>query len=264
MKKITKSKKPKSPEPVRLQKYLSMAGVASRRAAEALIEEGKVRVNGKTVTELGTKVDPEKHRVSVSGKPVNIVTRKAYYLFYKPVGCLTTVKDDQGRPTIFHYLKKIREKVFPVGRLDFNTEGLLILTNDGDLANIISHPSRKVEKTYLARVRGIPEESKLKKLERGVILPEGGKTAPLKVSLARTTGKNAWVQIKLTEGKNRQIHQMCELIGHPVSKLKRIKIGFLDTSGLRPGDYRSLSEKEIYRLKSARKKEKTVEKTRAY
>ncbi len=238
-------------EPVRLQKFLSMGGIASRRTSEKMIKDGLVRVNGHIIREMGTKVDPQKDTVIVQGKPVKIQGEYSYYLFYKPVGCLTTVKDDKDRATIFHYLKNIKEKVFPVGRLDFNTEGLLLITNDGELANTLSHPSHKVEKTYLARVSGIPKETALKKLERGgLTLPDGKKTAPMKVALVRTTGKNAWVQFKLSEGKNRQIREMCARVGHPVSKLKRVKIGYLNCAGLRPGDYRTLDRNEISGLRS--------------
>lgn len=236
--------------PVRLQKLLSMAGVASRRAAEKMIEEGLVRVDGEIVREMGVKVDPEKGSVTVKGKPLKVMDRKIYFLFYKPLGCLTTVRDDKERPTIFHFLKGIKEKVFPVGRLDFNTEGLLIITNDGELAQALSHPSYKLEKTYEAKVRGVPKEETLKKLEGGIVLDDGEKTSPLKASLLRTTGKNAWLQFRLWEGKNRQIRRMCERIGHPVIKLKRTGIGFLKCSGLQPGDYRHLEEKEISKLRS--------------
>lgn len=236
--------------PVRLQKLLSMAGVASRRASEKMIEEGVVRVDGKIVREMGTKVDPEKGSVTVRGKPVRAMGRKIYFLFYKPLGCLTTAKDDKERPTVFHFLKGIKEKVFPVGRLDFNTEGLLLLTNDGELAQALSHPSYKLEKTYQAKVRGVPKEETLKKLEGGIVLDGGEKTAPLKAFLLRTTGKNAWVEFRLREGKNRQIRRMCERVGHPVSKLKRTGIAFLKCTGLQPGDYRHLSEREISKLRS--------------
>jgi len=236
-------------EPIRLQKFLSMAGIASRRAAEKMIAEGKVRVNGKITREMGTKVIPGRDSVAANGRPVSIKSEMVYFLFYKPRGCLTTVTDDRNRITIFHYLRNMKEKVFPVGRLDFNTEGLLIITNDGDLAHAMSHPSFKIEKTYLARVRGIPREEKLRKLEDGFILSGGKKTAPLKASLVRTTGNNAWIQFRLREGKNRQIRDMCERIGHTVSKLKRVKIGPLTCTGLKPGEYRHLSQKEKSRLK---------------
>ncbi len=254
MKKIEKEEKSlKKTEPIRLQKFLAMAEVASRRASEKLIEEGAVRVNGRIVRELGTKVDPQSDEVLVNGKKIGINDQKVYYLFYKPVGCLTTAKDDKNRATIFHYLTGVKKKIFPVGRLDYNTEGILILTNDGELSHALSHPSFKVEKTYLARVSGIPKENSLRKLERGMMMPDGKKTAPLKASLVRTTGKNAWIELKLSEGRKRQIREMCSLIHHSVSKLKRVGIGFLDASDLRPGDYRTLSQREVARLKSLTK-----------
>lgn len=249
MKKMKTEKIVGKTEYIRLQKYLSMAGIASRRAAEKMMEEGLVRVNGKIAKEPGTKVDPDHDAVTVRGKLAKVALKKSYYLFYKPVGCLTTVKDDKERITIFHYLKGLKEKVVPVGRLDFNSEGLLLLTNDGELAHAMTHPSRHLVKTYHVRVRGIPPENKLKKLEGGFILDDGEKAAPLKATLIRTTGKNAWIQFELREGKYRQIRRMCEKIGHTVSKLKRVEIGPLKCAGLRPGEYRHLEQKELSRLK---------------
>lgn len=234
----------------RLQKILAQAGVASRRKAEGLILGGRVKVNGQVVTLLGTKVDPSKDKVAVDGKPVTGPEKKAYILLNKPAGYVTTVKDPQGRPTVVKLLKGIKERVFPVGRLDYETEGLLLLTNDGDLAYALTHPKYGVEKVYLAQVVGVPGPDKLGKLRRGVSL-EDGITAPAKVRRLAIIEGNAVLELKIHEGRNRQVRRMCESIGHPVMKLQRITLGSLTLESLPLGAYRHLKHQEVEELKRA-------------
>lgn len=232
----------------RLQKYLAHAGVASRRHCEQLILKGKVSVNGQVVTELGTKVDPVKDKVMVDGKPVSRGNEKVYILLYKPGGYVTTVKDPEGRKTVLDLLRGIRERVYPVGRLDYDTEGLLLLTNDGELTHALTHPSRRVDKTYLARVEGVPSENELEKLRRGILL-EDGMTAPAKVQLLKVQDNTAWLEITIHEGRNRQVRRMCEQTGHPVLFLKRVRLGFLTLAGLTVGKYRILRPREVAKLR---------------
>ncbi|MDA8210396.1 MAG: pseudouridine synthase [Clostridia bacterium] len=233
----------------RLQKYLAHAGVASRRHCEELILKGKVAVNGQVVTELGTKVDPVKDQVLVNGKPVSIAKTKVYILLYKPGGYVTTVKDPEGRKTVIDLLKGIRERVYPVGRLDYDTEGLLILTNDGELTHALTHPSRQVDKTYLAIVQGVPAEDGLEQLRRGIRL-EDGMTAPAGVRLLKVEQDKAWLEITIHEGRNRQVRRMCEQIGYPVLFLKRVRLGFLTLDGLTVGKYRTLRPREVAKLRA--------------
>ena len=233
----------------RLQKYLANAGVASRRHCEELILKGKVAVNGQVVTELGTKVDPVKDQVLVNGKPVSIAKTKVYILLYKPGGYVTTVKDPEGRKTVIDLLKGIRERVYPVGRLDYDTEGLLILTNDGELTHALTHPSRQVDKTYLAIVQGVPAEDGLEQLRRGIRL-EDGMTAPAGVRLLKVEQDKAWLEITIHEGRNRQVRRMCEQIGYPVLFLKRVRLGFLTLDGLTVGKYRTLRPREVAKLRA--------------
>ncbi|MBI3599130.1 MAG: rRNA pseudouridine synthase [Nitrospinae bacterium] len=244
----------------RLQKIISQAGIASRRDAERLILEGRVTINGTAVRELGSKANPIADDIRVDGKKVGrgFSLAKIYILLNKPRGCVTTVSDDRGRPTVIDLLRDIKTKVYPVGRLDFNTEGILLLTNDGDFAYRLAHPSHKIPKTYAVKVTGIPTEKELERLSRGIYLPpplltkEGKKgrykTSPADVSIGRTTGKNSWLTITIHEGKKRQVRMMCEFIGHPVIKLKRIRYGFLELKGLKTGEYRYLSNGEVKRL----------------
>ncbi len=236
---------------IRLQKFLSQVGVGSRRKSERMIQQGVVSVNGHVVTELGTKIDPQKDKVSIQGKrigkpPQEFIT----ILLYKPKGCLSALSDPQGRPTIKRLISNIHFRLFPVGRLDFNTEGLLLLTNDGELAHILTHPSRQVEKHYLVKVRGILNRSQIQRLSRGVKLKDG-LTAPADVHLLTTTRTNCWLEIALREGKNRQIRRMCEAVGHPVLKLRRVGLAFLDLQGLAPGQYRPLTSQETNVLKKS-------------
>ena len=235
----------------RLQKILAAAGVASRREAEKIITAGRVRVNGKVVTELGCKFDAAKVRISVDGKPI-AQEAKAYYMFYKPRGVVTTMSDPQNRRSIADFVQNLPERVFPVGRLDFNTEGLLLLTNDGALAQALMHPSHEVNKTYLVKVPGIVE--KLDQLRLGVKL-EDGPTAPAIVNLRDYDHERGFTLFDITihEGRNRQIRRMCDAIGFPVRDLKRIKLGPLQLSNLGRGKFRSLSEQELSQLRKAAK-----------
>ncbi len=231
----------------RLQKILSKCGIASRRKAEEMIVEGLVTVNGIPAT-LGMKADLDKDHIKVKGKLLRSVESKVYLMFYKPVKCLTAIYDSEGRATIKDFLKRVKAKVFPVGRLDYNSEGLLILTNDGDLANAILHPKNRIPKTYLVKVEGFLEGKDILKLERGIKL-EDGITAPAKVIKTKKTKANSWIEITIYEGRKRQIRRMFERVKHPVMKLMRTKINGLELGNLKPGEYRYLVPEEIKRLK---------------
>jgi 23S rRNA pseudouridine2605 synthase len=236
--------------PMRLQRYLSQAGVASRRAAEALITEGRVEVNGKIVTELGTKVDPYKDLVKVSGKLVR-PEKHVYILFNKPRGCVTTLADPQKRPTILDWVK-VNERVYPVGRLDFNTEGALMLTNDGDLANALMHPRKEVPKTYHVKLQGDVDERGLQQLRDGVMLDDDDvRTAKAQVEAIErgVSERHGWLEVTITEGRNRQIHRMMEAIGQEVLRLQRVAYAGLTLEGLRPGRFRFLEPDEIADLR---------------
>jgi pseudouridine synthase len=231
----------------RLQKILSRCGVASRRKAEELILEGLVKVNGRTAT-LGMKADITRDHIKVRGRLINPVESFVYLLFHKPQGCLTATHDEEGRPTVMDYLRRVKKRVYPVGRLDFNSEGLLILTNDGDLANAILHPRSKVPKTYRVKIDGFLDEKDIKKLESGIVL-EDGRTAPAKVRVVRKLQANSWVDITIHEGRKRQVRRMFERIRHPVIRLIRTKIDGLSLGGLAPGQYRYLTADEVKNLK---------------
>jgi pseudouridine synthase len=231
----------------RLQKILAQAGVASRRGAEELITDGKVTVNGKVVTELGTKVDPLKDKITVDGRKITKQEPKTYILLNKPAGYVSTVKDPHGRPKVTDLLKGVKERVYPVGRLDAETEGLLLLTNDGDLAFGLTHPKHGVEKTYLAHVVGIPDGKKLRILRDGVRLDDGV-TSPALVRRLTVIDGNALLEIKIHEGKNRQVRRMCETLGHPIMKLQRTEVGGLTLQGVPLGTYRRLTDEEIASL----------------
>ena len=241
---------------VRLQKILSTAGIASRRTAETLIVEGRVTVNGKTVSELGSKADPDTDDIRVDGRRVKTAARRRYILLYKPRGYITTRSDPEKRPTVIDLLNKggVGEYVYPVGRLDYDSEGLLILTNDGDLAAKLTHPRHGVGREYHVRVRGVPDERALERLRRGINL-DGEKTAPADVELKTIVegerGANAMLSFVIHEGRNRQVRRMCEAVGHPVSRLKRVRIGPITDDHIRPGEFRDLSDKEIAALQRA-------------
>jgi pseudouridine synthase len=234
----------------RLQKVLARAGVASRRAAERLIVEGRVRVNGEIVTRLGTSIDPEHDAVRVDGRRIRTESRghHRYLVMNKPRGVMTTLSDPEGRPTIADLLPRQRARVFPVGRLDFQSEGLLLLTDDGELAEALMHPRNKVPKTYLAKVRGEPSTEALARLRRGVRL-DGRPTLPARVALSKP-GANAWVELTIVEGRKHQVRRMLDAVGHPVVKLRRIRYGSLALGDLAPGEVRSLTPRELAQLRA--------------
>ena len=239
--------------PERLQKILSAAGVASRRTAETLIEQGRVTVNGKTVTALGTKADFADD-IRVDGRRVKAPARRRYILLYKPRGYITTRSDPEQRPTVIDLLTKggVREYVYPVGRLDYDSEGLLLLTSDGDLASHLTHPRHGIEREYEVRVKGVPDEHDLERLSRGISL-EGRRTAPAKVVLAKVieaeSGQQAILSFVIQEGRNRQVRNMCDAIGHPVARLRRIRIGPIKDADIRPGEFRDLTPRELALLR---------------
>lgn len=228
----------------RLQKVLAKAGVASRRGAEELIRQGKVRVDGRVVTEMGTKVDSETQEIECEGVALVSQEEKVYILLHKPAGYLSTVDDPQGRPIVTDLLKNIKERVYPVGRLDLDTEGALLLTNDGELAQKILHPSHEVNKTYVAKVKGLPGKKKLDALSKGIEL-EGRKTWPASIEVLNAKTQSATIRITIHEGRKRQVRKMFEAIGHPVLKLKRTAYGQLELGELGPGKYRFLTPGDI-------------------
>ncbi|SMB98364.1 ribosomal large subunit pseudouridine synthase B [Thermanaeromonas toyohensis ToBE] len=232
---------------MRLQKYLAQAGVASRRRAEELIRAGRVKVNGETVIAMGFKVEPGRDVVEVDGKKVELRPQKVYYLLYKPAGYVSTARDPQGRPKVIDLLHGVKERVYPVGRLDYATEGLLLLTNDGDLTLRLTHPRYGVPKTYEALVEGIPDVQDLCRLTKGVKL-EDGWTSPAEVKLLWARRGKALLELTLREGRKREVRRMCAAVGHPVIKLKRTKIAFLTLEGLKPGEYRELTKEEVEHL----------------
>jgi pseudouridine synthase len=240
----------------RLQKILSAAGVASRRTAETLITQGRVSVNGTTITELGTKADPAADEIRVDGRRIKAPGRARYILLNKPRGYITSRSDPQQRPTVIDLLAKggIRDYIYPVGRLDYDSEGLLLLTSDGDLAARLTHPRHGVEREYEVRVRGVPERRLLDRLSRGILI-DGRKTAPAGVRLLRTieaaSGAQALLSLVIREGRNRQVRKMCDAIGHPVVRLRRVRIGSIADDRLKPGEFRELSEREIRGLKTS-------------
>ncbi|EMT47320.1 MULTISPECIES: 23S rRNA pseudouridine(2605) synthase RluB [Anoxybacillus] len=233
----------------RLQKVIAHAGIASRRKAEQLIVEGKVKVNGKVVTELGVKVSPQ-DRIEVDGIPLER-EEPVYYLLYKPRGVICSVKDEKGRKVVTDFFKHVNKRIYPIGRLDYDTSGLLLLTNDGEFANLLMHPRYEIEKVYIAKVKGIPAREKVKQLEKGVAL-EDGVTAPAKAKVLSIDKRKqtAIVELRIHEGRNRQVRRMFEAIGHPVLKLKRERYAFLDLKGMNPGDYRELSPHEVKQLRA--------------
>jgi 23S rRNA pseudouridine2605 synthase len=241
----------------RLQKIIATAGIASRRHAEQLITAGDVTVNGKVVTELGTKADPQKDHIKVRGKLINPSlekVEKVYVLLNKPRGYLSSVTDPEGRPTVLDLLPASLGRLYPVGRLDFNTEGLLLLTNDGEFTNFITSARNKVEKVYEAKVKGVPEEKSIDRLRRGVTLEDGVRTAPAKIRRTGETANNSWFEILLHEGKNQQIRRMFDLIGHSVIKLRRSRIGGLRDDELKAGKWRRLSASEVKLLTTTRQR----------
>lgn len=231
----------------RLQKYLASAGVASRRASETMIQEGRVAVNGKVIRELGTKIVPGKDQVTVDGKPVQPEEKLVYLLMNKPAGYITTAKDTHNRPTVLDLVADVPYRVFPVGRLDYETEGLLLLTNDGEFAYRMTHPKFKMMKTYVAVVQGVLTPERLDMLQNGVQL-EDGKTGPAKVRILRKENHKTVVEISIHEGKNRQVRRMFKAIKNPVLELKRISVGTLTLKGVNLGEYRYLNDDELKKV----------------
>lgn len=230
----------------RIQKILSQAGVASRRAAEQLMLDGRITVNGVTVRELGTKADPARDDVRVDGRRVKAPARRRYLLLNKPRGYVTTRSDPQRRPTVIDLLAGVRDYVYPVGRLDFDSEGLLILTNDGELAALLTHPRHGVARVYEARVLGAPDDHDCDRLARGVTI-DGRRAAAAEVERLGPSH----LRITVHEGRNRQVRRMCEAIGHPVEQLRRVAIGPIRDPKLRPGAWRDLRDEEVDRLRRA-------------
>lgn len=232
---------------MRLQKFLALGGVASRRGAEALIAEGKVLVNGKVITEMGFQIDPEQDTVTYNNHIVKIEETLIYVLMNKPKGYVTTVQDQFNRRKVTD-LVEVPQRIFPVGRLDYHTSGLLLLTNDGELTYRLTHPKFKVEKVYRALVKGQPSVEALRAFERGLKI-ENYITSPAKINILSKREGNCLVEITLREGRNRQVRKMCDAIGHPVIELKRVKLGKLTLGSLREGQWRLLNREEIQYLK---------------
>ncbi len=235
---------------LRLQKFLAGAGIASRREAERLILAGRVEVNGQPVDRLGTRIDPERDSVRLDGRRIRGAEQHVYYLLHKPRGYITSASDPEGRPTVVQLLRGVRERVFPVGRLDWGSEGLLILTNDGDLAQRLTHPRNHVPKTYRIKVRGIVPAEVLQEVRRGIIL-DGRRTLPAEVRRI-SSQQNSWLEVVLHEGRKNQLRRIFERLGHPVQKLRRIAIGPIRDRLLAPGRFRALTADEIRRLREAR------------
>ena len=238
----------------RLQKVLSAAGVASRRTSEELIQQGRVSINGRTVTTLGTKADPTVDEIRVDGRRIKPVQTLRYLLLNKPRGYVTTRNDPQKRKTVMDLLGGVREYVYPVGRLDYDSEGLLLVTNDGDLAAALTHPRHEVEREYRALVAGVPDQRALDRLARGVVL-DGRRTAPAVVRLAPAdrdvAAQSAVLLLTIREGRNRQVRRMCEAVGHPVQRLTRVRIGPIRDDRLKAGQVRDLSAVEVRALKKS-------------
>ena len=231
----------------RLQKFIARAGVASRREAERFITEGRVAVNGCIITKLWTKVDPVRDVIKFDGRLVRSSPKKLYVVLNKPVGYVSTLKDPQGRPVIMELLDRITVRVYPVGRLDYDAEGLMLLTNDGELAHRLQHPRYGISRTYEVKIKDVPTDDALSPVRKGVKL-EDGITLPAKVTFLRRTMKNCWLKMTLSEGRNRQVKRMFAAIGYPVMKLKRVKFGVIGLGNLKRGQYRHLTEDEVKHL----------------
>jgi 23S rRNA pseudouridine2605 synthase len=244
----------------RLQKILAHAGVTSRRKAEVLIETGHVSVNGKIVRELGSKADLDEDVIQVDGRTIREEQDKVYYVLYKPAGCVTTLSDPEGRTTIKKYLEHIPERVYPVGRLDYDAEGALIVTNDGDLAHQLMHPRFGVRRTYLAKVHGVPRQEQIERLISGVRL-EDGRARALEAELYSRTPRNTWVRVVVAEGRQHLVKRLMEAVGLPVQKLHRADYGGIDVAGLRPGESRELTKAQVAQLREQAGKKAEAKRT---
>jgi 23S rRNA pseudouridine2605 synthase len=250
----------------RLQKIIAAAGIASRRHAEDMIAAGEVTVNGKVITTPGTKADPERDHIKVRGRLINrlVQTReKIYVLLNKPRGYLTSLADPEGRPLVSELLPQPLGRLHPVGRLDFNTEGLLLLTNDGEFTNFITSAKNRVAKVYSVKVKGVPPEAAIERLRRGITLEDGVRTAGAEVEKVEESETNCWYEVVLHEGRNQQIRRMFEAIGHSVIKLRRIKIGFLQDERLAPKQWRFLTPVEVARFSKGGQRRRSPAKTKA-
>ena len=234
---------------MRIAKFMAAAGVASRRKSEELIKKGVVRVNGRFVYDPATNVNPEIDEIYVSGRKIRIPDEKIYIMLNKPVGCVSTCHDDKGRRTVLDYVKGIDQRIYPIGRLDFTTEGLLLLTNDGELANKLMHPSHEVTKRFYVVVDSYVSQDEITQLERGVVI-EGGKTAPARIKVMNATPERTELTIIIHEGRNRQVRRMFETVGKNVVFLKRISVGDINLGPLKKGKYRMLTNEEVAYLKS--------------
>jgi len=235
----------------RLQKVLAEMGLASRRQAEEMIRQGRVTVNGRAAR-IGEKVDPSRDHIRVDGRKVALPAGKVYLLLHKPKSTVTTMEDPEGRPTVMSLVKERGARLFPVGRLDYDAEGFLLLTNDGDLAHRLSHPSFRIPRTYWVKVKGKPSAEEIRKLSRGISL-EDGPTAPCRIAALRETRENAWMEMTLHEGRNRQVKRMWERMGYSVLKLKRVSFAGLALGNLPPGEYRALRPREVEKIKKMTK-----------
>jgi 23S rRNA pseudouridine2605 synthase len=233
--------------PIRLQKYIAQCGIASRRKAEELIAEGRIAIDGVKVTEMGIRVIPGKSKITFDGKLVEEREQLVYYLLNKPKGYVTTLSDPQGRPIVTSLVKNSKARIFPVGRLDLDTEGALILTNDGEFAQKIQHPSHDIDKTYEALVKGCPQKAKIALLARGIFL-EGKMTSPAAIKVVSKAGKNCLMQITIHEGRKRQVKKMFDFIGHPVIHLKRTAYGKLTLGRIALGDFKQLNPSELNKI----------------
>lgn len=233
---------------MRLQRVLAQAGLASRRQGEHWIQAGRVSVNGKVVTTPGTQADPIVDRIAVDGKVINRLEPKVYYLLNKPAGYVSTCGDELGRRTVLDLLKPIKFRLFPVGRLDWDTEGVLLLTNDGELAQRLLHPRFHIRRVYLAKVEGLPTAETLRRMIRQAEVPNHHGSRPA-VRIYKVGERHAWLEIRLWEGRHHQVRRMCEAVGHPVKRLRRVQFAGLDTMGLLPGRYRALTPAEVQALR---------------
>lgn len=234
-------------EKIRLQKFLADGGVASRRKSEELITAGRVSVNGKIITQLGTKVSPNTDTITLDNKPININTKLVYVVIHKPEGVITSVSDPHGRPVVMDFVKDISARLFPVGRLDYDSSGLLLLTNDGKLAQVLTHPRHEIPKTYIAHLKRIPSLEKLQLFKKGIVI-EGITTSPAKIKILDKKAQGCTVSITIYEGRNRQIRKMCDAIECPVLQLKRISMGPIKLGSLPRGKYRYLTDSELNEL----------------